>query len=349
MKKYLYFPTLALAAALLSGCTVGSLSSAPKAGTVSTISSVMKSTDAGKKWEPKNKTADKISLGAVDVLSVAINPFDGRNVYVGTVKNGIVKTDDGGETWSLLNFPAQKVYGLAVDSSEGHTLYATGVWQDFGKIFKSVNSGKDWDEIYTAPSKGPLVISLTIDRSRSSVLYAGTSDKQVMKSVDGGASWQNMFSAPGPITKIALDSVRPELMYAQVFGGDVLKSSDGGKTFSVVSANVSGGSETVEADPINSGVLYVGGRAGLFKSKDAGANWEKLKTLNVSANFPITAIAINPSNPGEMLYGAAQAVYRSADNGQSWSPVQLETKKTVSVIRYDAGNANTIFLGLRDK
>ena len=352
MKKYLYILSAFLVTGLFSGCSL-TPNSNTGTGTASApaivASSIMQTTDAGKEWKPKGKTADKITLASVDVLSVAINPFDSKNVFVGTLKNGIVKTDDGGENWSLLNFPAEKVYGLVIDNMQGSTLYATGVWQGRGKIFKSIDSGKEWNEVYTAPSNGPLVISLTIDKLNANVLYASTSDKQVMKSVDGGNSWQNMFSAVGPVEKIVLDSASANLIYLLVRGGDILKSLDGGKTFASVTKDIGNGAEAVEADPTISQVLYAGGSNGLFRSKDAGGSWEKIKILSDSSAFPVRAIAINPTNHNEMMYGAAQAAYKSVDGGQSWSSFQLDTKKTVNILRYNKDATNVVYLGLRDK
>ena len=346
MKIYVSLATILLMTVFLSGCSLGT-DSTP--GTAISASSIMKTTDAGKSWEPKSKTADKINLAMMDVLSMTINPYDGKNVFVGTLSNGIVKTDDGGENWNLLNFPAGKVYGLAIDSMQSSVMYASGVWQDYGKIFKSVDGGKEWNEVYTTPSKGPVVISLVADKFDPKVLYASVSDGQVMKSVDGGISWQSIFSSQGPITKISIDSASADLIYFLVLGGDILKSTDGGKTRINIAGKIGNGAETIEADPTISNMVYAGGKNGLFRSGDAGENWEELKILNDSKVSPVKAIAINPANPGEIVYGASQAAYKSVDNGQNWSPVQLETKKVVSVIRYDMYEMNSIYLGLRNK
>ncbi|MFA5994490.1 MAG: hypothetical protein WC823_06040 [Parcubacteria group bacterium] len=352
MKKYLSVASFFLITGILSGCSLNpTTSTGVGTGNVPVIaaSSIMQTTDAGKKWEPKGKTADKVSLASIDILSIAINPFDEKNVFVGTLKNGIVKTDNGGEDWNLLNFPAEKVYGLVIDNMQGSTLYATGVWQGRGKIFKSIDGGKEWNEIYTAPSNGPLVISLAMDKLKSNILYASTSDKQVMKSLDGGSSWQNILSTAGPVTRIVMDSANTNLIYLLMLGGNILKSSDGGKTVTSIAKNIGNGTETIEADPTISQVLYAGGSNGLFRSRNAGESWDEIKTLGDSQSFPVRAVAISSINPNEMMYGSAQAVYKSVDGGQYWTSFQLDTKKTVSIIRYNKDTANMAYLGLRDK
>jgi photosystem II stability/assembly factor-like uncharacterized protein len=187
-----------------------------------------------------------------------------------------------------------------------------------------------------------------MDKFNSSTLYATISDKQIIKSVDGGKTWQNIFNASGPVIKLSIDIANNSLIYSLISGGSIMKSTDGGKTFASISNNISG-VETIEADPMDPGTVYIGGRGGLYKSEDAGTNWKEIRILNDPKAFPIKAIAINPSNNSEIMYGASQAVYKSIDGGQSWSSFQLETKKAINIIRYDTTETNTVFVGLRSK
>jgi photosystem II stability/assembly factor-like uncharacterized protein len=351
MKRYILTTSvLALATVFLSGCSL-----VPANQNVSTTptaiksSNVLKSTDGGKNWIFKSQTNEKISLDSTDVISMAINPYDSKNVLVGTLKGGIWKTDDAGENWSLLKFQADKVYGLAIDSVDSHIIYASGVWQNRGKIFKSIDSGNVWNEIYTEPSNGPLVISLALDKKNSSFLYATTSDNQVLKSVDAGTSWKNIYATNSPVLKIALDSANDNLLYLNLLDGKILKSVDGGKTIEEIkSDNVNQGIGVIETDPSNTNWVYAAGQAGIFRSKDAGGKWEALKTLGDAKTAPVKALAINPTNSQEIEYGAAQATYKSMDGGASWIPFQLETAKNVSVLKYST-ESGVVYLGLRSK
>lgn len=346
MKRNLYSIIAVISVFLLSGCTMNS-GTKPAAKSAPT-SSIMKSTDGGATWEAKNKTDSKVNLSSIDILSLAINPKDGKDIFVGTMKNGILKSTDGGENWNLLNYPPTKVYGLAIDNAETSTIYATGVYNGYGKIFKSTDGGDNWDEVYTSPSDGPIVISLAADRSSAGTIYATVSDNQVIKTVDGGHTWQNIFTATGPVIKLATDSGNRDLVYMLTLGGKIMRSADSGKTFTE-SSNDMDGINTFTVDPARSGTIYSGGKSGLYRSKNAGADWEKLRILSNPENFPIEAIAINPANSDEIIYGAKQAVYRSVDGGQSWASFQLDTKKDVNLIQYATMNQGDIFIGLRSK
>lgn len=348
MKKYSLIAVILFISVFLSGC---SLSSTPKLTTTAKapVSNILKSIDNGVTWKVKDKTQDKINLASVDVISIACNPYDGATSFVGTLANGILKTDDSGENWSLLNFPAGKVYGLVIDNMDGRIVYASGVWQGRGKIFKSTNGGFEWNEIFTAPSDGPLVISLTMSKKDSKVLFATTSDKQVMKSVDAGVSWKNIYSSQSPVEKIALDSVNDNLLYFNLANGTILRSIDGGNTIDESLKDMRSGVNIIETDPSHANWVYTAGKFGLFRSKDAGDSWEALKTLGDSNTFPVKALAINQFNSDEIIYGAAQATYKSIDGGINWIPFQLETKNTVSVLKYSSTEANVVYMGLRKK
>ncbi|MFA7209087.1 MAG: hypothetical protein WC120_02260 [Parcubacteria group bacterium] len=351
MNKYLIFALLPFVAISLAGC-----SSAPAEPDVKEAqpvaiksSSILKSVDGGRSWEFKGKTGEAVNLDAVDVVSVASNPFDAKSILVGTLKNGILKTDDAGDNWSLVPFEADKAYGLAIDPADSRVIYASGVWQDRGKIFKSINGGDEWNEIYTAPSNGPLVISLALDKKNPSILYATTSDNQIIKSVDAGVSWKNIYASSSPVLKIAIDSASSDLLYLNLLSGSILRSRDGGNSIEGIENDaVNHGIGVIETDPLNANWIYAAGQAGIFRSKDAGSSWETVKPLGDANAFPVKALAINPANSDEIAYGAAQATYKSLDGGVNWIPFQLQTTKNISVMKYST-EPDVLYLGLRKK
>lgn len=351
MKKYLFLAALVVAPLVLAGC---SLTPTPAENTPppppNPNNSIWTSIDSGKTWINNFPLNQKVDISGVEVISLVVNPFDAKNVFVGLKGAGILKTDNGGLDWSYLKFQSEKVYGLDIDPKDGRIIYASGVWQKRGKIFKSTDSGENWTEIYTTASNGPLIISLVIDKRNSNVIYATTSDQQVIKSSDAGTSWKNIFSATSPVTKIAIDKSNSDVIFGLTLSGSILRSQDGGKKFEDITSKFS----TVARSNQNLGVLetdqnfvYVAGGAGMYRSKDAGKNWEKIEILNNPQNFPVRSLAINPTNPRELVYGAAQAAYRSLDGGANWSTFQFNIAKNISVIKYSNVDPNILYLGFR--
>jgi photosystem II stability/assembly factor-like uncharacterized protein len=339
---------------ILSGCSLTN----PMASTVSTpskIGSILKSTDGGKTWTVKNKTEAKADIANLDILSIAINPYDSNNVFFGARTGGIIKTNDGGETLLQTNFISEKVYGLALSPYDGRVLYASGVWQKRGKIFKSPDGGENWSEIYTTASEGPLVISLTIDKVVPNIIYATTSDSQVLKSVDAGGSWKNIFSAPSPVVQVAIDSENNNLVYFNTQSSGIFRSRAAGLNPENITKQISGTAfgnsnfKFIETDPTRSGWVYATGQVGILRSKDGGNRWERINVLDDPQKFPVTSLAINFKNPLEIIYGAAKSVYRSGDEGNNWTPFQIESNRSqVKVLKYSVLDSNIIFAGMGD-
>jgi photosystem II stability/assembly factor-like uncharacterized protein len=315
--------------------------------------SVWQSLDGGKSWIERSKGNDKsINTSGADILSLAVDAYNSDVAYAGARGAGILKTEDGGQNWKYLPFQSEKVYGLDLNPINSEIVYASGVWQKRGKIFKSPDGGKTWEEIYTSPSDGPLIIALRIDKKNPVIIYAATSDNQVIETMDGGKSWKSVFTAPDPITKIAIDKLNGNLIYLSSLRGDVFKSTDGGKNFENISQNFSklGLSNqnigVLETDPQNAGWVYVAGGVGILRSKDGGKTWEKIKVLGNSDVFPVKSLTVSPKNSAEIIYGAAQAVYKSVDGGINWTTTQFETSKSINVLKHAMSNPSMLYLGL---
>lgn len=341
---------------VFSACSSGTNTSSTSTAAKQT-GSFLKSFDRGKNWENKVKIDDKTNIGLSNILSMAISQKDGNIIYIGTEKDGLFATKDGAENWEKLVFPLTKIYGLAIDKNDDQVVYASGILNKRAKIYKSINGGKDWVEIYTEPANDSTISSLEISKKNPDVLYCGTSDGVVLKTTDRGQSWKNIFKAGGPIIAIAFDTANDDAVYFGVSGGSVFVTlNGGGKTedlgkinFSKISkGGISGFSAfSIETDPRNSGVLYVGTNSGIFKGTDFGKKWEEINILESSKKFPIMAIAINPQNSNDMLYSNSQVIYRSIDGGSNWFTFQLNTDKVVQVMKCNPFDANIIFAGLR--
>lgn len=356
MKKYAILGLIAFVALILSGCGNSSTSTnSTAAKTYATSKSIWKSIDGGSTWEAKNKSKDKLSVASLDVLNIAINPENSQNVLIGLKEGGFIKTENGGDIWQKTNFISERVYGLAFDPFNPKIIYAGGIWEGRGKIFKSEDSGENWKEIFTAAQNGPFVISINIDNKNPRIIYATTSDNQAMKSEDAGGSWKNIYQAKSPILKLAIDKANSNLIYAITLNGQVYRSKDAGTAFENVGKNISVRSafsvdknfSFLETDPQNSGWVYLTGKGGIIRSKNSGDSWEKVVALNDPGKTPVTALAINPKNSRELIYGSGQAAYKSIDGGINWTTSQFDTEQSVSIIKYDPTNPELVYIGFK--
>lgn len=354
MKKGVVISVCALFALVLAGCSLAPTASVPGVAQKYTVSkSIWISKDGGKTWKDSSVATNKPTIVDINPLSLAMDPRDVNVTYVGLRSGGIMKTTNSGDSWEFLTFKTDKIYGLAVDPTNSQIIYASTVIAGRGKIFKntSVGATDSWTEIYTAATNGPLVISMALDKKNSQIIYVATSDNQVIKSTDGGVSWRNLFQAQSPVVKIALDASDGNLVYLLTQNGEAFASSNGGDKFESLASKIStsipsaSGFSVLKTDPTMGKWVYLAGRMGIIRSKDAGEKWETILTLNNPQNSPVGALAINPLNSHEITYGALQATYKSIDEGKTWSTSQFDLPKAVSILEYNPLNPNIIYAG----
>ena len=186
------------------------------------------------------------------------------------------------------------------------------------------------------------VVTLLIGTKRG--LFVATSDAR-------REHWQ--FSPPRlPGRKINFAFIDPRdgsawaATYHKVWGAHVHRSTDGGATWEVLPAaphySDQRGLEAIwhlAAGPVNEpGTLYAGIQpAGLFMTRDRGATWQPIDSLNEHSTntswqpaggaLALSSIQLDPSDQ-RRIYCALSAggVYRSDDAGASWQPCNRGTR-----------------------
>lgn len=341
-----------LGAFFLSGCSL----SVP--GVSSGGGSVWKSSDAGKTFESKVTVDEKRKIASADVLSFVFHPTDSQIIYMGTLESGLFKTTDGAEHWTPLTFPPTKIYGLTIDQQNGDRLFASGIYNDVGKIYRTEDAGANWTEVYAEPGPGSVITALAAHPANPNLLYAGTSNGVVIKSMDGGMSWENLTTAKGPVTKILLDR-NTERATLLVFGKGVMVTENGGRDWSEAFLQAylpqTGDDQVVQLDTLSNmiadrshpGTFYGAARNGVFRSRDSGKTWESLPIIESSRKFPVRSVAVNPVNGNEIVYVSGATFYKSVDGGTNWSTTQLSVDRGVSVLEYEPGAPEKIYFGLR--
>jgi len=316
----------------------------------------MRPDDAGLTWKPKMKIDDKKSITGIDVLSMAINPLDPDNIYIGTKANGIFETLDGGETWRQVPF-ADRVYGLAFDPFNPNVIYGSGVFEGRAKLFRCaqkdmcMNQQLEWDEIYTEPSEGTVISSLAIDPANPQAVYLGTSRGVMLKLSSGERGWLDLKEMNGPIVGIVFNHADSNNIFFAVFERGIFETKDGGVTAEDVTRSMGTAMNTsmvysIATDINSPGVVYVGTGNGIFQRRPDGS-WVELNIIESSRAYPIRAIAVNPNDSRQIIYSSAKAIYKSNDGGVTWSTFQLDTTKEIGVLRFDPKNPQRIFAGLR--
>ena len=116
----------------------------------------------------------------------------------------------------------------------------------------------------------------------------------------------------------------PIVNAAQPQGEAEVYSSENGGSSWTKEGNPSSAPEVIQADPVNPGVVFVGGADGLYKSIDSGKFWRKVY------NAYINAIAIYPQNPAHIYACCSNSLAESRDGGNTWTTTNVAGLPVVS-------------------
>lgn len=273
---------------------------------------------------------------------ITADPTSISTLYIGVRDSfRILKTTDGGATWSSVLSGNEEFLDLAVHSQAPTTLYAVarGKVNFGGALYKSTDGGATW----TVRNIGLTaeIKSLTMDPQNPSTVYAvGHSPFNegpgVFKTVDGALTWNSVFDVA--VARLAIDPAAPSTLYARGYQANaVFKTVNAGATWTslaVPSGGASASDATIGLDPVSPATIYGAGAlpgiqspGTVFKTADGGGTWAYIdaRMLNFSENplgNGIEGFAFVPGNPSTIFVRAAgndRCPYRSLDGGVSWT------------------------------
>ncbi|MFQ6015277.1 MAG: WD40/YVTN/BNR-like repeat-containing protein [Anaerolineae bacterium] len=285
-------------------------------------------------------TAGK-ELGDMEVVRVAVDPLNSQNVYATLRGEGVYKSCDGGETWSL-SFKSESVEGIAIDPVNPQRVYV-GVWEG---VLRTSDGGASWEvrgRQHGLP-QGQTIRVLAVDPNGPETIYGGTGDgwpatgTRLVKSNDGGDSW-TPWGMPQPekeyaIDALAVDPTSGAIVYVGITAtdrqgvdrghehSDVYKSFDGGASWTplkiptVVSPWVNSPFRNVHdlaIVPEEPEVVFAATSLGLLKSWDGGLTWLDITPLGpcsvsiAQPPEPIFAIAVDPHND-QVVYAGVRVL-----------------------------------------
>jgi photosystem II stability/assembly factor-like uncharacterized protein len=246
------------------------------------------------------------------VMSIAVNPKNKFEYYVGVASGGVWKTVNDGTTWTPV-FDGEGSYSIgwvALDPND-----ASVVWVGSGEsnsqrsvsygdgIYRSQDGGKDWENL--GLKKSEHIGRVVIDPRDSKVVYVAAEgplwgpggDRGLYKSADGGKTWKAVLSISENtgVVDVALDPTNPDTIYAAAY-----------QRRRHVFTLIDGGPESA-----------------IYKSTDAGATWSKLKSGLPSVDMGRIGLAVSPADPN-VVYATIEAadgkggIFRSSDKGATW-------------------------------
>ncbi len=191
---------------------------------------------------------------------------------------GIIRTTDGGATWTLVLPVQSPPVTVAFDPSNDSLAYAAGG----GWNFNSTDGGVTWGGIHSG-SLAPATELVWVDPNPPHAVFVATSGT-LWRSPDGGRTpWQQ--SASFAVLSLAFDPFTPGTIYAGNYGTLQVSKDDGLTWGLLTSPDPVYGAPYLIADPLHAGVLYASSYSGIYRSADSGASWTKVQSYSSSGTM----------------------------------------------------------------
>jgi len=292
---------------------------------------IFKTTDGGKTWK---------HMGLENTFTIArivINPKNTDVLYVAASGHewttnpdrGVYKTSDGGKTWDKVLYINEMTgaIDLVMDPSDPNTLYAT-TWQRIRQkwndprteqsytgsgIWKTTNSGKNWEQINSGIPEPKFRgrIGIDIARSNTKVLYAFVDNYELVAGAEEGGNTDS-YGRPSSGT---------------IKGATVYRSDNKGKSWVQVSgltpemkkymqyhsATYGWVFAQMRVDPKDENTIYTMG-LGLNVSTDGGKTYKEVDGMHGDHH----GLWIDPNNTDYLVNVNDGGIVISYDRGKNW-------------------------------
>jgi photosystem II stability/assembly factor-like uncharacterized protein len=321
------------------------------------------------------------------ILSIAVDPSNGNNLFVGAASGGIWKSTDGGANWQHVStgYPVLGVSSIIIDPANANILFAgtgevyrldsvpakpnpnnTGfnAWKTRGTygvgILKSADGGATWSQVFVKNEVNMFAIQrLKFNPLNPNTIYACATDG-VYRSMDGGTAWNRVLSK-AYVSDIAIDARdTTELVIGVGNLGNtdkgVYKSTNNGAAWTQITSGLpasfqgfirfdnvpsSGNRDTIIA---SIGVDELGSDE-LYRSTDFGTTWAVLPGSAHSQwqYWCAHAVAIDPANTNKLIF-AGVSVYSYNISGSTSSSIAGNVHSDIHDIKFDPSNSNKVYI-----
>jgi photosystem II stability/assembly factor-like uncharacterized protein len=296
-------------------------------------SALWKSTDSGETWKEisKNEGFPKDTLG---IIGVTVSPLNSDRVWAiveNKEKGGVYRSEDGGETWTLINSDRslrQRAWyysRIYADTQDENTVYVLNVSYhkstDGGKTFKRSNAPHgDHHDLWIAPEDPARMIMG--DDGGAQVTY------------DGGETWSTYHNQPtAQFYRVTTDNSFPYRIYVAQQDNSTIRIPHRTESWNIDEDHweetAGGESAHIAVDPLNSDIVYGGSYDGfltrynhqtktirsvsVWPDNPMGHGAEDFK-YRFQWNFPIF---FSPHDPHK-LYTASNHLHMTTNEGESW-------------------------------
>lgn len=234
----------------------------------------------------------------------------------------VLKTTDGGTSWTLGGSLGYYAFGMAVHPTNPDIAYAA-----CGSLYRTTNGGSSWS--YLSMPGGSYTRAVAINPLNPQTVFAtgyaydGSYQRfGVHQSRDGGATWDSTCVDTMRYSigyTIVIDPRDTCVIYCTGYSGQyttVFKSTDAGETWTRQYVGVNGYyGYSLHISQLDPRIVLVGtSHGGIRRSTDAGETWTQVAPFR-----NVKAFAALPATPATIYAVGDSSVYYSTDTGRTWN------------------------------
>jgi photosystem II stability/assembly factor-like uncharacterized protein len=271
-----------------------------------------------------------VSIVLVGLMSVSYATWSADCAYAkkdtaflcwhdGASQSIVVKTMDGGNSWSGWRFLGANVLGLHGKPTEWRTkLIGCGSGDNpGGYIFRTTDGGSTWNctKVDCATN-----ILTKVDYGNSRAIAVGWSGN-IIKSTDDGQNWHSCNSN----TTVVINDIDyywvGTIGYAAGYNGVILKTEDEGENWTIKPSGVTNTLRGISFGWFPYLGAVVGSSRFIKRSIDYGETWNNVSISGGSTNDDLYDVMLDGAAEVGIAVGYNGAMYRTTDECVTWNRV----------------------------
>jgi len=349
MRKILFLSVSIFAVLVLAGAGCIQLGGSSKQAAVD--GGIFKSIDRGETWAQKSQIyavggeRKNFAMAAIDNL--VIDPSDRNTIYAIGPGTGLLYSLNAGDAWfTPEQLKAGTVANISVDAKNKCVVYAA-----LGNlILKTEDCNRTFKAIYQEGRPAIVITFATVDPNNSSIVFAGNSLGDFLKSTDSGKSWTVAKRFENRIAKIIINPLDTKKIYLATKEKGIYRSADSGLTWTDLNQGLKQYGGAYEFHDLvlfdaKAEALMLASQYGLIKTSDIGVTWNTLTLLTPPNGADIRVIGVRPDNTKEIYYATPTTFYKSVDGGENWLTKKLPSARPPAFLLIDKEDTKTIYMG----
>lgn len=343
----------------------------------SSSNGIYQSTDIGATWSLMS--GSPTFTGRV---SIETTPANASVIYAMDQNKKMVKSTNGGTSWSTMTSPTCTLYGyydcvLSVSPTDANTVFAAGY-----TMCKSTNGASSWTTVSGTIHPDHHVLEFLPGSNQT--IYDG-SDGGFHRTTNQGTNWSDLtqglqitqfyrlgcaatnasiiyggaqdngtqrynagtWASVGGADgmEVLVDYTTTNIVYKSTQYGSWSKSTNGGGSFSAIPAAGGAWTSPMVMHPTTNTTLFYGATNVIQKSTNSGTSWS-----NISGNLTpddFISLAVAKSNPNVIYAATYYQIWKTTNGGTSWTDITgtlPASLVTMSYIAISATDPNKVWV-----